>query len=70
MARKNSTKHVLRQEFLKIAFPAILENAVVVLITSIDTKMISPLSHTALSAVALTTQPKLLVFSLFYEVHP
>ncbi len=68
MARKNSTKHVLKQEFLKIAFPAILENAVVVLITSIDTKMISPLSHTALSAVALTTQPKLLFFSLFYAL--
>jgi len=49
------------KEFLKIAFPAALESMVTVIISTIDTKMISGLGKPAISAVSLTTQPKIIV---------
>ena len=56
------------QQLIKIAAPAILENIVSVMITSIDAKMIAPLGKTAVSAVSLTTQPKLFFLSVFYAL--
>ncbi len=55
-------------EFLKIAIPAILESIVTVVITTIDTKMISVLGKQAISAVSLTAQPKLIFFSIFFAL--
>lgn len=55
-------------EFLKIAFPAILESLVSVIIATIDTKMIACLGKPAISAVSFTTQPKLIFFSGFFAL--
>ncbi|MCR5774930.1 MAG: MATE family efflux transporter [Lachnospiraceae bacterium] len=57
-----------KSEFIVIAVPAILENLVGVFITAIDTRMIAPLGKTAVSAVSLTVQPKLLFLSVFYAL--
>lgn len=56
------------RQLITIAVPAILENLVSVLITSIDTKMIAPLGKISVSAVSLTTQPKLFFLSFFYAM--
>ena len=50
---------------LKIAFPAMLESVLAVVVTSIDTKMISVLGKEAVSAVSFTAQPRLFVFAVF-----
>ena len=55
-----SLEFLLSLEFLKIAFPAILESLVSVIIATIDTKMIACLGKPAISAVSFTTQPKLI----------
>ncbi len=57
-----------QKELLKIAGPAVLESMVSVVIASIDTKMISVIGKPAISAVSFTTQPKLIVFSIFYAL--
>ncbi len=51
-----------------IAIPAVIESIVSVIITSIDTKMISSLGKEAVSAVSFTTQPKLIVLSVFFAL--
>ncbi len=56
------------KEFLNIAIPAILESLVTVIITTIDTKMISVLGKGAISAVSFTTQPKLIFFAIFFAL--
>lgn len=56
------------KEFINIAIPAILESLVTVIIATIDTKMISCLGKTAISAVSFTTQPKLFFFSVFFAL--
>ena len=56
------------REFIRIAVPAVLESLINVLITAIDTGMIAPLGAGAVSAVSLTTQPKLLFLSVFYAL--
>ena len=55
-------------EFLGIAIPAVLESIVMVVITTIDTKMISVLGKQAISAVSFTAQPKLFFFSIFFAL--
>lgn len=55
-------------ELLKIAIPAILESIFSVIIISIDTKMISSLGSSAISAVTLSSQPKLLFFSIYIAI--
>ena len=56
-------------EFLKIAFPAILESLVSVIIATIDTKMIACLGKPAISAVSFTTQPKLFFLRILCSWH-
>lgn len=56
------------KEFLEIAIPAVLESLVAVIITTIDTRMISVLGKGAISAVSFTTQPKLIFFAIFYAL--
>ena len=63
-----SLEFLLSLEFLKIAFPAILESLVSVIIATIDTKMIACLGKPAISAVSFTTQPKLIFFSGFFAL--
>ena len=56
------------REAVRIALPAILESLVLMIIATIDTRMISSLGHTAITAVWLTAQPKLLCFAVFYAL--
>lgn len=56
------------KEFLSIAIPAVLESLVSVIITTIDTRMISVLGNTAISAVSFTNQPKLFFFAIFFAL--
>lgn len=57
-----------KSEILKIGIPAVLESLLAAVVTSIDTQMISPLGKGAVSSVALTAQPKLLFFSIFFAL--
>ena len=61
-------ERIRTREAARIALPAILESLVLVIIATVDTKMISSLGHTAITAVGLTTQPKLLCFAVFYAL--
>ena len=65
--RINSDKSKIK-EIIVIAVPAIIESIVAVIITSIDTKMISVLGNGAISAVNFTTQPKLIIFAIFFAL--
>ena len=56
------------KELIKIAVPAILESMVMVIVTAIDTKMVSVLGKPTLSAISLTSQPKLIIMSIFFAL--
>ncbi len=56
------------KEIFKIAAPAVLESLVLVLVATVDTRMISELGNAAISAVGATAQPKLVIFSIFYAL--
>ena len=49
----------------KIAVPAIAESLAAVIVTSIDTKMVSSLGPQAIFGISFTTQPKLMLFTIF-----
>lgn len=51
-----------------IGVPAVIESIISVVIGTIDTKMISGLGKAAVSAVSFTTQPKLIILSVFYAM--
>ena len=55
-------------QMAKIALPAMLESLLTVSIAVVDTKMIAPLGDKAISAVSLTTQPKIFVLSVFFAL--
>lgn len=52
----------------RIAVPAIAESLAAVVVTSIDTKMVSNLGPQAISGISFTTQPKLIVFAIFFAL--
>ncbi len=56
------------QELLKITIPAVLESMVTVIISTIDTQMISVLGSNAISAISFTTQPRLIFLSIFFAL--
>ncbi len=56
------------KEIAAIGFPAVIESIVSVVIGTIDTKMISGLGKGAVSAVSFTSQPKLIILSIFYAL--
>lgn len=53
---------------MKIAVPAIAESLAAVIVTSIDTKMIASLGAQAISGISFTTQPKLMLFAIFFAL--
>ena len=53
---------------LKIGIPAMMDSLVAVVVTTIDTRMISVLGPEAVSAVSFTTQPKLILFAVFFAL--
>lgn len=56
------------KELIKIAVPAILESMVMVVVTAIDTKMVSVLGKPTVSAISLTSQPKLIIMAIFFAL--
>ena len=71
MASENTlteNKPSMKREFITIGIPAVLESLISVVVTSIDTKMISPLGKKAVSAVSITGQPKLLFLCIYFAL--
>ena len=56
------------KDILKIGIPAMMDSLVTVIVATIDTRMISVLGTGAVSAVSFTTQPKLIVFAVFFAL--
>ncbi len=54
--------------FVKIAWPAMIESLFVAMAGFIDTMMVSRASDTAVAAVGVTTQPRMLFYMLFFAV--
>lgn len=56
-------------EYLKIAWPSMLETVLTSLTGFVDTMMVGTLTSSAITAVGLTSQPRLLIFSLFFSIN-
>lgn len=61
--------HIYDREIMAIAIPAMLEAFMTTLSSIIDSKMVSSLGTIAISAVAVTNQPKLFVFTFFFAMN-
>ena len=62
-----STKS-LYQGFLKVAWPAMLESLLISLVGFIDSVMVAGCGITAVAAVGLTTQPRMLFYAVFFAL--
>jgi putative MATE family efflux protein len=56
------------RSIMKIAVPAIAESLAAVIVASIDTKMVASLGAQAISGISFTTQPKLMLFAIFFAL--
>ena len=56
------------KQIIVIGVPAVIESIISVIISTIDTKMISGLGKGAVSAVSFTSQPKLIILSIFFAL--
>ncbi len=59
----------LHKEIIKISVPSFLETLFNTFTGIIDSKMVSALGVSAISAVSVTNQPKLFIFSIFFALH-
>lgn len=59
----------IKKEVWSIGVPAIIESLFTTMTSIIDTKMVSTMGVTAISAVSVTNQPRLFVFSLFFAMN-
>ena len=55
--------------FVKIAWPAMIESMFVAMAGFIDTMMVSRASETAVAAVGITTQPRMLFYMVFFAIN-
>ena len=62
-------KKSLTKEILKIGVPSFLETLFTTFVSVIDSKMVSALGVTAISAVSVTNQPRLFVYSIFFAMN-
>ena len=69
LAEKIRDNKLTRQEVLAIAFPAVLESLFNTFTSIIDSTMVSALGTAAISAIAVTTQPKLFIFAVFFAIN-
>ncbi|MEE1199131.1 MAG: MATE family efflux transporter [Christensenellales bacterium] len=58
-----------RKEILRIAIPAVLEALFTTMASIIDSKMVSSLGLTAISAVSVTNQPRLFALCVFFAIN-
>ena len=56
------------KQIAAISIPGVIESLITVIIGAIDTKMISGLGKGAVSAVSFTTQPRLILLSVFFAM--
>lgn len=68
LQQKKTLERTKINNIIRIAIPAVFESIIAVVITTVDTQMISVLGNGAISAVNFTTQPKLLVFAIFFAL--
>ena len=59
----------MNREILKIGLPSFLESLFTTFAAIIDSKMVSVIGVTAISAVSVTNQPKLFVYTLFFAIN-
>ena len=62
-------KKGINRDILKIAIPAIFESLFTTFISIINSKMVAKIDVTAMSAIAVTNQPRLVVLALFFAVN-
>ena len=62
------TNRAAYSAFIGLAWPAMLESLFVCMASFIDNMMVSGASKTAIAAVGLTTQPRMLFYILFFAV--
>ena len=62
-----STK-TLYKNFLKMAWPAIVESVLMSLVNIIDTMMVSNCGTDAVTAVGITTQPRMIFYAVFFAL--
>lgn len=56
------------QSFIKIAWPALMESVLIGLVSFVDSIMVSTVGETAVAAVGLTNQPRLLFYAIFLSL--
>ena len=66
---KSGNEKSLNKEILTIGVPAFLESLFTTFASMIDSKMVSAMGVSAISAVSVTNQPRLFVFSLFFALN-
>ena len=59
----------IRSEILKIAIPSVLESLFSTLASIIDSKMVSSMGITAISAISVTNQPRLFLMCIFFAIN-
>ena len=59
----------MNREILKIGFPSFLEALFITFVSIIDSKMVSVIGVTAISAVSVTNQPKLFIYTIFFAIN-
>ena len=59
----------LYKDFMKMAWPAMVESILMSLVNMVDTIMVSNCGTTAVSAVGLTTQPRMIFYSVFFALN-
>ena len=61
--------HEIVRNIFKMAWPSATEAVLIALISMIDTVMVSSLGHQAISAVGVTGQPRMLMFSMIIALN-
>ena len=56
------------RNFIRIAWPALMESVLIGLISFVDSVMVSSVGETAVAAVGLTNQPRLLFYAIFLSL--
>ncbi len=59
----------LYKSFLKMAWPAMIESILMSLVNLVDTMMVANCGTNAVSAVGLTTQPRMIFYSVFFALN-
>lgn len=56
------------RSFIRIAWPALMESVLIGLISFVDSVMVSTVGETAVAAVGLTNQPRMLFYAIFFSL--